>query len=316
MKNLAAKGLSMSQASSISNLCNQRAIEIENELGIINNSKKILEYGGKELIAQQPHKIPANVIELVLEKGKLHATQAFLMENIVLKDVLIKTKSKEKFTTSKEKPKHPELKEPVILPLVKEDWGWEKLSKNEMAEYLEAEAIAAAVGKFIHKGSILDNLRKELPGIKTLEWMTIPGSKGDALPMTVSIHHESKDLLTVHENLAAEHRKYEQKVNYYKAKVKNAVTEENARISKENANEQSTVSKANADLMKDFDTKSKEYTQEIMKDAHEFEANRQNEIKRLAALRIEVHTAFQPLVDEFLKKLGTEPTEVGVETEK
>ena len=32
MKNLSTKGLSMSQAQSISNLCNQRALEIQREL--------------------------------------------------------------------------------------------------------------------------------------------------------------------------------------------------------------------------------------------------------------------------------------------
>ena len=46
MKNsLSSKGLSMSQAQSISNLCNQRSKEITNKLGDINNISKHLTIG-------------------------------------------------------------------------------------------------------------------------------------------------------------------------------------------------------------------------------------------------------------------------------
>ena len=40
MRNLAKKGLSMSQAQTVSNLCNQNAIEIQRELDSYNNCGK------------------------------------------------------------------------------------------------------------------------------------------------------------------------------------------------------------------------------------------------------------------------------------
>ena len=307
MKNLSDKGLSMSQASSISNLCNQRAMEIENELSFFNNCSKEIKFEGEVLIAQQPRPIPENIVELVMEKGRLHATQGFLMENITEKDKLLKEKQKERFQTKHKVPDYPELKEYRPLALVKsgtnDSWGWGKLTNAEMAEYLEAEAQASHIGKFIHKGSMLDRLRKELPEIKTLEWMTPPGDKSKGIPMKVSIHHTSKDLLTLHETLAAEHRKFEQKVNYFKAKVKNLETEENARISRVNADAQAIVAKENGDMMSDYNTKVKAYHEEVLKEEHEFEAKRQDEIKKIAALRIDVHPIFQSLVTDFLKKL-------------
>ena len=303
MKNLSEKGLSMSQASSISNLCNQRALEIENELSYFNNCSKELKYDGEILVAQQPRAIPANVVELVMEKGRLHATQGFLMENINEKDKLLKEKQKEVFQTKNEPPVYPELKLHKPTPLVKEDWGWEKLTINEMAEFLEAEAQASHIGKFIHKGSLLDRLRKELPEIKTLEWMTTPGDKSKTYPITVKIHHTSAGLLGLHEKLAAEHRKFEQKVNYFKAKVKNLVTEENARISRLNAENQANVGKHNGDLMADYNVLLKTYNDTILKEQHEFEEKRQNAIREIAALRIDIHARFQPLIEEFLKKL-------------
>jgi hypothetical protein len=43
---------------------------------------------------------------------------------------------------------------------------------------------------------------------------------GEKTPVEIKIHHNSEDLLKIHEELAALHRQYEQRVNYFKAKVK------------------------------------------------------------------------------------------------
>lgn len=303
MKNLAKNGLSMSQATSISNLCNQRAAEIESQLRSINNCSKAVDYEGKTLIAQQPRPIPANVVDLVLEKARLHSTQAFLMENISEKERLLREKQREPFQSSLTAPEHPELKRAEVIPAVNDKWGWGQLTNNEVAEYLEAEAYAAHIGQFIHKGSVLDNLRKELPDIKTLEWMTTPGEKGKSYPMMVDIHHEPSQLLAIHEELAARHREYEQKVNYYKAKAKNLTTDENARISKVNADAQAEIQRENANLMNAYNVELKAYNDALLKEKHEFEAERQKAIKEIAALRIEVNPRFQEVIDEFMKKL-------------
>ena len=42
---LSSKGLSLSQAQSISNLCNQRSREITSKLNIVNNFSKVLKIG-------------------------------------------------------------------------------------------------------------------------------------------------------------------------------------------------------------------------------------------------------------------------------
>lgn len=303
MKNLAKTGLSMSQATSVSNLCNQRAGEIDSQLHSINNCSKSVDYEGKTLVAQQPRPIPENIVELVLEKARLHSAQAFLMENINEKERLLREKQKEQFQSKVTAPEHPELKRAEVLPAVNEKWGWGQLSTNEVSEYLEAEAYAAHIGQFIHKGSVLDRLRKELPDIKTLEWMTTPGEKGKSYPMMVEIHHVPSQLLSIHEQLAAAHREHEQKVNYYKAKVKNLTTDENARISKVNADAQAEVQKDNANLMNAYNVELKAYNDTLLKEKHDFESERQKSIKEIAALRIEVNPRFQEVIDEFLKKL-------------
>ena len=86
---LASKGLSLSQAQSISNLCNQRAVEIEAKLKAVNNSSRKIKIDGQTYQETQPVPMPANVVELLKEKAELHATQAFLMENIKAKNDLM-----------------------------------------------------------------------------------------------------------------------------------------------------------------------------------------------------------------------------------
>lgn len=294
-------GLSLSQAQSISNLCFQRTQDISSNLSVINNAEKTLKIGNETYIETVGNKIPANVVDLLLEKALLHATQAFLMENIKAKDSILKELKAKYFISPLTEPDYPNMHSAILLPLVDEKWGWDQLSLSEYNEYLEAEAYAAHIGQFIHKDCKLDILRKELSTIKTLEWMTI--KDGEKTPLKVSVHHNQAQLLDIHNNLAALHRKYEQRVNYFKAKVKNLVTEENARISKVNADEQAIVNNSNKKMEDTFSELLRVYRAENLRLIQDFEKTRQEDIQKVASLRITVDTRFQPTVDRYLKEL-------------
>lgn len=302
---LSPNGLSLSQAQSISNLCNQRAREIEAQLIGINNCSKEVDNKGKWLIILTGKPLPANVVELLQNKSELHACQAFLMENIKAKDNLLKgAKSAVADTSSVEVPKAPVFVKPTIISEVGEDWGWEQLSINELCEYHEAEAYASHIGQFIHQSSVLDNLRKELPTIAPVEWMTI--KDGQRSPIIVKAHHTSEQLLKVHEELAGLHRDREQRVNYFKAKVKNLVTIENSRIAKINADAQHDAQKVNNESMSAYQTENQKSYEQIRTIQSDFEKERQENISKIASLRIDVHPRFQKVVDMFLKALPQE----------
>jgi len=302
MKNsLSTKGLSLSQAQSISNLCNQRSIELSNTLSDVNNVEKTLTIGTECYIETPAKPLPGNVAELIQEKARLAATQAFLMENIKAKDSLIKSIQRENYYASAPRPESPEYVEIDLKELVSEEWAWNELSAAEYNEFLEAEAYAAHIGQFIHKGGTLDRLRTELPKIKTLEFMEI--EVGKKTPMKVEVHHTSAQLLAIHEELANTHREYEQKVNYFKSKVKNAVTKENARIANENADAVAKANEANQTLRDEYRKLSEEWNAFVRKETQEFEANRQGRIEAAVALKIDVAPRFQPVVDEFLKTI-------------
>lgn len=299
---LSTTGLSLSQAQSISNLCFQEAQDIANKLAIINNSEKTLKIGNETYVETVGNPIPTNVVELITRKGLLHAAQAFLMENIKAKDTLLKELKSKVFVSLLEEPEYPSLRSFKAMEMVDEKWGWQQLSVSEYNEYLEAEAYASHIGQFIHKGEKLDVLRKELSTLKTLEWITI--KEGEKTPMKVSIHHTPEELLNVHNELAAKHRTYEQRVNYFKAKVKNLVTEENARISRNNADELAKVNAENELLRNKYNSDMAKYNADNLQLKQEFEKTRQEDIQKTASLRIQVDPRFQSVIDVYLKQIG------------
>ena len=302
MKNsLASKGLSMSQAQSISNLCNQRSKDITAQLADINNVSKVLKIGEETYTETQANPIPVNVVELLTAKARLSATQAFLMENIKAKDELINKIKYEVYNYDVDPPVRPKTISETVPSAIDEDFGWDTLSTAEYNEYLEAEAYASHIGQFIHKGGKLDKLRAELPTIKTLEFMEI--EVGKKTPMKVSIHHTAEQLLSVHEQLAALHRGFEQRVNYFKSKVKNATTSENARIQKERGLIQARVNNENAEAANNYKLAYDKWSGEERQAQHEFEEKRQARIQDAVNLKIEVAERFQDVVNEFLNQL-------------
>lgn len=299
---LSSKGLSLSQAQSISNLCNQRAIDIAAELNGINNVEKKLKIGKEIYVETVGKPVPSNLTELILEKAKLHATQAFLMENIKAKDSLIRNARYSGMDVDIVPPTKPKLESFEPLDEVGEEFGWSQLSASEINEYTEAEAYAAHIGQFIHKHGPLDSLRKELPTIKTLEWIEV--EQGKKTPLTVTVHHTNEQLLEIHNELASKHRQYEQRVNYFKAKVKDLTTAENARIARHNADGYAKVNAANEVLNSQYQKEYSAYQAELTRLRQEFEAKRQNEISEIASLRINVDQRFQDVIDTFLSQLN------------
>jgi hypothetical protein len=297
------KGLSLSQAQSISNLCNQRTIEIAAKLTNVNNYSRAVKLpDGQIRVTQKPRPLPENVTELLYQKARLHACQAFLMENIKAKDAMLKeARNATSDISAVERPIHPNFIEPDVLPVVDENYGWEQLSVGEINEYIEAEAFAAHIGQFIHKDGILTRLRGELPNVPEIEWMTI--KEGEKTPVNIEVHHYSEDLLKLHEELAAQHREYEQRVNYFKAKVKNLTTKRNAEIAKINADAQNEAEKQNNDLQAEYQTALKRYSERVQSIHNEFEKERQARISEIAGMRIDIDSRFQEVVNEFLTKL-------------
>ena len=301
MRNLSTKGLSMSQAQSISNLCNQNALEIQRELDSYNNSTKTITVDGKDYLMQEGIVIPHDIMTKLTYKGDLHACQAFLMEAIKSKDAEL---SRLRHTT-------PDLSH-LVAPVkeyapdyeinygVEETWGWSQLSDSEYSEYLQSEAMASHLGQFIHKSGKLSQLRKELSNLPSIEWFEV--EDGKKTPVKITKHHDPQALLDLHEDIAAHHRQYEQRVNYYKAKVKNLTSDENARIQKVNADKAAEFLKLEKELNEKYKMALDAYNGEVLRLTMEFNSQRELDIKAAAALRINVDPRFQHVIDQFITK--------------
>ena len=297
---LASKGLSLSQAQSISNLCFQRASQIDSKLKSVNNISRTVVIDGKDYVetVAQPLPSPFTVVTMLTEKAKLHATQAFLMENIKAKEDMLNEIRRSHTSFDLPQPQCENAPRPDMLSNVDEDWGWEQLTTSEVNEFIEAEAFAAHIHQFINKNGKLTTLRNELPTIKTLEWFEL--AAGHKTPVTVNIHHDSDDLLALHEELASLHRTYEQRVNYFKSKIKNLVTVENARIAKLNSDMQSEYNTAQAVLNAVHEKAFHEWNSARTEAITAWEVFKQEQIKTIAAYRIQVDARFQDVVDTFL----------------
>lgn len=298
MRNLSTKGLSMSQAQSISNLCNQRAQEIANTIASVNNAEKAVTIDRKDYVTVPGIALPANIKELILEKSRLHACQGFLMEAIKGKDALINSIRYEEFIYDVKVPERQQAPAVSLLDSVEESWGWQQLSDSEMADYLMNEAYAAHIGQFIHNQGKLDSLRRELNKIPSIEWLEL--ETGKKSPVKVTKHHTSASLLELHEELAQAHRSFEQRVNYFKAKVKNLVTEENSRIQRVNADVLAERKKIQGELDQEWTVAYTDWSNARDVAESQFESERELRIKDAAALRINVDSRFQPVVDLFI----------------
>ena len=299
MRNLATKGLSMSQAQSISNLCNQNALEIERELNSYNNCSKSITVAGQVYDLQEGSPIPGDILEKLKNKGDLHATQAFLMEAIKGKETeLERLRNKLPELSHLVAPERMYAPDYEIQYNVEESWGWKQLSDSEYSEYLQAEAMASHLGQFIHKSGKLTQLRKELPNTPSIEWFEV--EDGKKTPVKVTKHHLSPVLMGIHEDIADQHRQYEQRVNYFKAKVKNLVSDENARIQKLNADNAAKFLIIEKSLNQDHQLAMDAYNGEILRLTMEFNSQRELDIKSAAALRINVDPRFQAVIDLFI----------------
>jgi hypothetical protein len=158
--------------------------------------------------------------------------------------------------------------------------------------------MASHLGQFIHKNGKLTQLRKDLPNTASIEWFQV--EDGKKTPVKVVKHHVSASLMIIHESIAEQHRVYEQRVNYYKAKVKNLVSDENARIQKLNANNAAEFLKLEKEFNEKYQLAMDAYNGEILRLTMEFNSQRELDIKAAAALRINVDPRFQNVIDMFI----------------
>ena len=224
-KFLDTKGLTTAEANYTANIIKELCERIFNEIKQLTLFKGTLNFQGKQTEYNKVYKVE-NLEEKCLEEGNLYALSAWLREAIKAKEALLKQVENDNFDISLLN----EVNYGKATSLLTEDEVKYSLPINELAEYLAYEAKAAHIGKKVHPNGIFEqwfNMIKNTPKVQINEI-----NKDYIVEFDQVV--DEKDLYQTYFTLQKEYREAEQKVNYYKAKVKNLLNEKNQEINQKN----------------------------------------------------------------------------------
>lgn len=297
MKQLAKNGLSMTDAQSISNAVNQACVEIENTINNFNVVSKTIKIEGESFDIQEANPI-VDIFDLLKTKSQLHGVQAWLMEALTAKTELMETIREEKFNRdSFTMPTREVIEEPNCLPFVDEEFGRLQLSSAELAEFLEQEAIASHYGKVIHKRGKLTSLRSQLAKHNALEWEVI--EDGKRTPVRCKPHHNSNELLDIHNSLSDIWTRANKRVNYFNSKIKSLTNDENVRITNLNAKLKNDYASLLNTVNANYQIEVSNYNAKVDTAQSKFQSQQLVRLKEAAALKIVVDPRFKDIIDEY-----------------
>lgn len=286
----------MSEAQSLSNLCFQKASEIDKRLSKIGLYNEVITHEGDKKIIYKTDPMPSNIKQLILKKASYHALQAFLMDAMKNKDRMLELLRLSEYEHSEKRPPSAVVPDKPILELVDEAEMFNQLDSEKYNDFLEKEAIAAHVGKFIHKNSILDHLRSKAYDIVNVRWIEV--KKEEKTLVEIEPHYNPEDYEDIHVMFAKIHRDAESKVNYYKAMIKNMVAEENDKRRSEYAIEMQKFHKEWNERMEKANSELKAYTEKLAKAQNKFEQEKLKKINELSQLKIVLDPRFNDLYEE------------------
>jgi hypothetical protein len=291
---LSNKGLSMSQATSISNSMNQRVSDIDATMSNWTTIQETILLKDKEIVNKVINLPETDEINSLLkEKQNLISAISWIMESVKVKNSYLEQIKRNKY--SEPVPVLENIEYISMFQPVDDEWGTAKLSQSEIEEFVIRVAESSVIGKFIHKGSILEKLRNES---NISEYVSVKkiGKEEFITELTVS-EGAFEELSSFHKELAEKHLESEKRVNYFKAKVQNLINEENQRIIQVN----SENSRKNSLLKEEAKTRLDKLISEYNSKVSEFEKENLKELSRVSKLRIVIPSKIQDTVNSYLK---------------
>lgn len=220
-KYLGTKGLTSSEANYTANIVKELCEKTAQEIKQMTLFKGVIHFQGKENDYNKVYKVD-NLQEKCMQEGNLYALSAWLREAIKSKDSLVTKNISNNFEK--------ELKQLPIAPKLVNSSTEEEIKNglpiDELAEFLMYEAKAAHLGKKVHPGGIFEtwfNLIKNIPRTQIN-----PDNKDYVVFFEQEVNESS--LYEIFFSLQKEYREAEQKVNYYKSKVKDLLNQKSQEI--------------------------------------------------------------------------------------
>ena len=280
------KGLTSSEASHIANFLKEQVKKIDITPQNFKVSTAIGIRGTAEMSLDSNTAIQ-DWKELLLKKGEYYSLSAWLKEAIKHKEWLLLDARTNYFDSSsvtgtKELPPFPTQKSKEW-----ENFFRTELSIKEQAEYLAQESRASHVGGFIHN---FDTVRQKIDNFVPTSFHAL--SETETMTVSNTLLYNTEELYQNVEELQGIHREAEKVVNYWKAKHKEWIADQDRAY-------QNTL----AEYRRNVSTITAENNSLIQKEQSEFEKNKTSKIEEIAALRIVIPIALQHILDEAYEKL-------------
>jgi hypothetical protein len=314
------EGLSMSEANHISDMIKEKNKSVYAEIEQAGVVKETLLFEGEQLITD-PKKV--NLKEKCLEEGELYAISSWLREAVKSKEQLINfVKNKKEVdlveffglglpkTPSEQGVLEPKMKE-VIPPTEYTEWDIiGEMNIAERAEYYSVEAKSAHIGKKIHNKGKISQLRDEILNFKNFRMVTYNGQNGTRdYAVKRELKYNINEINDIFFYLQKKHREYEQKLNFYKADIKNKLATKNAEEKARYSKEYNEAKNVYENEMKEYNAAYKNFSNSynsIVNEANEMQVNTINEISKW---KIVVPNVFKEKIDSLLKDIASTASE-------
>lgn len=290
----AKEGISSSHANHISNLLKEQNKLISKRLAGVNA------FTYKVTIDRLDHKISSTTVVKDGDwerEGRYYALSAWLREAIKARNNLLdfyKTCDVNEFLEDEETISEftdiaPVRNSPIGIIKFTEIDAIGEFSIAQRAEYYSLEAHAAHIGKYIHSGGILSNVKDDLAGGSLIGFhKIIQNGQPTEIPMIATANFESEAINTEYFRLQAKHREYESKLNSYKARIQNRVTEKNAELQRDCTNASAAANNAYNNALNIYNANLAKFNGEIEELNSILQTRRLEKVRAVSAYKITI----------------------------
>jgi len=300
----ALEGLTQAEANHKANLIKEKCTNLTALFESTAAYTAVMDFEGQP-VKLDSFKSVDSLREQALVEGTMYAASAWLREAIqakveVLKDIKIMPVSLLGYDEEELKFDllMPSMDRVTPLPLLTEDDIKAEWTIKERAEYLELESMASHLGKKIHKDGIIAKIRKDSKKQKSTGFKELPNGTGlKTYLVQYTPLYEAAKLEEDFFHLQEQHRSFESKLNYLKAKLQNELTTRNADITRKNTDEQMRASTEYNSQMREYNEAYRAHNAKVRDFNARMEARRLELTKYASALKIAKPEALVKIID-------------------
>lgn len=298
-------GLTSTEANHKTNLIAEKLKEVTAQFYSTGAYTATMNFEGQDIRMDKNAKI-SNLAELALAEGDMYALTSWYKEGIKAKESLLNwlriTSVDKLMLKGKEYPKFEE-KHPVteyVAPAVSitENDVLGTFSIAERSEYLALTSKAAHLGMKIHKGGVINKIRKSLQqGILTSFEEKPNGGGMKTYVVTHNALYNITDIDKIFFALQKQHLSYEAKLNHYKARIADEINTRNSESLQVFNNAYKAAQEANRVLLVDYNQKYQSYITEISTINTDLEKRRLELNRYIATLKIITPNELKTVLD-------------------